>query len=88
CGTPVISTELGTGTSWVNQHQQTGLVAPPNDAAALAQAIVDLLGNVERRRQMGQAAQRRAHALFFFFSMTRQLIEFYHEAMQNKRRNS
>ena len=88
CGTPVISTELGTGTSWVNQHQQTGLVAPPDDAAALSQAIVDLLGNVERRREMGQAAQRRAHALFSKEAMTRQLIEFYQEAMQNKRRNS
>ncbi|MCB0145892.1 MAG: hypothetical protein KDE50_38765, partial [Caldilineaceae bacterium] len=67
---------------------QTGLVAPPNDAAALSQAIVDLLGNVERRREMGQAAQRRAHALFSKEAMTRQLIEFYQEAMQNKRRNS
>ena len=26
CGHPVVSTNLQTGTSWVNQHERTGLV--------------------------------------------------------------
>ncbi|MEZ4713600.1 MAG: glycosyltransferase [Caldilineaceae bacterium] len=82
CGTPVVSTELGTGTSWVNQHQQTGLVAPPNDPAALAKAIAQLLGDAERRRAMGQTAYRRAHGHFSKEAMTRQTIEFYQEALQ------
>ncbi|MFO7690533.1 MAG: glycosyltransferase, partial [Cryobacterium sp.] len=38
-GKPLITTELGTGTSWINQHGQTGLVVPPRDPGALAQAI-------------------------------------------------
>ena len=33
CGRPVICTELGTGTSYVNQNGVTGLVVPSNDAA-------------------------------------------------------
>ena len=33
CGKPVISTDLGTGTGWVNQHGETGFVVPPHDAA-------------------------------------------------------
>ena len=30
-GRPVVSTELGTGTSWVNRHGETGWVVPPAD---------------------------------------------------------
>jgi glycosyltransferase involved in cell wall biosynthesis len=39
CGTPVITTELGTGTSYYNIDGQTGLVVPPKDPKALAEAI-------------------------------------------------
>lgn len=39
CGAAAISTELGTGTSFVNQHHLTGLVVPPQDAGALAEAM-------------------------------------------------
>ncbi|MEZ2129489.1 MULTISPECIES: glycosyltransferase family 4 protein [unclassified Sinorhizobium] len=38
-GKPMISCELGTGTSYVNLDGETGLVVPPGDAAALAEAM-------------------------------------------------
>ncbi len=57
-GTPSISTELGTGTSWVNRHGETGLVVPPSDPRALAAAINELLGDDDRRAAMGRAARR------------------------------
>ena len=44
-GTPVVSTELGTGTSEVNEHGVTGLVVPPDDPIALREAIETLLGD-------------------------------------------
>lgn len=59
-GLPLISTELGTGTSYVNRHEETGLVTPPGDADALAAAINRLLRNEDLRRRFGEAAQRRA----------------------------
>ncbi|MDI6868643.1 MAG: glycosyltransferase [Coprothermobacterota bacterium] len=42
CGVPVITTEIGTGTSFYNLHGQTGLVIPPKDAMELSKTIMDL----------------------------------------------
>ncbi len=63
-GTPLITTELGTGTSWVNQDGVTGLVVPPRDGNALAQAIRSLLANDDLRREMGVRARERARTEF------------------------
>ena len=41
-GKPLISTELGTGTSFVNQADETGLVVPAKDVAALRKALLCL----------------------------------------------
>lgn len=53
CGTPVVSTELGTGTSFVNQNGKTGIVVPPRDSAKLAEAIALLLEGDELRLLYG-----------------------------------
>jgi rhamnosyl/mannosyltransferase len=63
-GLPVISTEIATGTSWVNQHDQTGLVVQPCDPVALAGAIRTLVGDPARRAAMGRAGRERTLALF------------------------
>jgi rhamnosyl/mannosyltransferase len=63
-GKPVISTEVGTGTSWVNVDGETGLVVPPHDPAALAVAVNRVLTNTELRLRMGQAARVRAETEF------------------------
>lgn len=60
CGKPVISTELGTGTSWVNVHGETGLVVPPRDSEALAEAISQLLADEALRSRLGQQGRQRA----------------------------
>lgn len=64
CGVPLVSTELGTGTSYVNADGETGLIVPPCDATALAGAINRLLGDEAMRRTMGQAGRCRAKAMF------------------------
>jgi glycosyltransferase involved in cell wall biosynthesis len=48
CGTPVITTELGTGTSYYNIHGLTGLVVPPKNVEALANAIEYIVQNKEK----------------------------------------
>ncbi len=42
---PIISTELGTGTSFVNTNGISGLVVPPADSAALKKAMLMLLND-------------------------------------------
>jgi rhamnosyl/mannosyltransferase len=63
-GLPCLTTELGTGTSYVVQHEVTGLVVPARTPAALADAANHLLANDSVRRRMGQAAQQRARTEF------------------------
>ena len=64
CMKPVVCCELGTGVSYVNQHEVTGLVVPPRDPAALAGAIDRLLGNDALRTKMGVAGRSRAASEF------------------------
>lgn len=56
---PLISCEIHTGTSWVNRHGETGLVTPPADPSALAQAINILDKDDALCRQLGQEARQR-----------------------------
>ena len=53
-GLPVICTELGTGTSYVNQNGVTGLVVPPRDPQAMAEAVNVLLADPPRRAGAGR----------------------------------
>lgn len=61
--TPVVATGPG-GPSEVLEHEVTGLIVPPNDAEALAGAILGLEGDPVRRALMGQAGVRRARDMF------------------------
>jgi glycosyltransferase involved in cell wall biosynthesis len=76
-GLPVISTELGTGTSYVNQDGVTGCVVPPADVAALAAALNRLLSNPELRAHMGTAARARAASEFTVQVMTDRVLAVY-----------
>ena len=48
CGIPVITTELGTGTSYHNIDGVTGKVIQPNDIIELREAILEICENPER----------------------------------------
>ncbi len=63
-GLPCISTELGTGTSWVNQHGETGIVVPPNDPQALALALNTLASDASLRERYGAQACQRVQQFF------------------------
>ncbi len=57
-GKPVVSTDIpGSGVPWVNRHGETGLVVPPGDACALADALGALLADPALRARLGQGGR-------------------------------
>lgn len=56
-GLPVVATSVG-GIPEVIEHGVSGLIVPPDDAAALADAVVRCLRDPERMRSLGEAAHR------------------------------
>lgn len=63
-GKPLISCEIGTGTSYVNEDGVTGLVIPPNDASALAAAMRKLDSDHGLVKRMGEAGTKRLKTFF------------------------
>ncbi len=76
---PLISTELGTGMSYINIHNETGFVIPPSDPDALRQAMDRLHKDDELVRQMGEAAYERYKKLFTGHLMGKQYYQVYCE---------
>ena len=59
-GKPAISSDLGTGTAFVNLDGVTGYVVEPRSSAALAEKINALLGDEEMCTRLGRQARKRA----------------------------
>jgi glycosyltransferase involved in cell wall biosynthesis len=62
-GVPSVASDLG-GPRELIVNQETGLLVPPRDPQALADALLDLLCNPVRAQAMGEAAYLRARQLF------------------------
>lgn len=63
-GKPMISCEIGTGTSFVNAAGETGIVVGPEDPVALAVAMNRLFEDEALADQYGAAARKRYEKLF------------------------
>ena len=64
CRKPLISAEVGSGTSHINIDGETGLVVPPGCPLALREAMDFIYYNPGRARQMGACARQRYEQLF------------------------
>jgi len=81
-GLPCVTTEVGSGTSWVVQDGVTGLVVPPRDPQALTGAIRALLDNPQLRGAMGLAARARVEEEFTTERMVARVQAVYEEALE------
>jgi len=80
-GLPCITTEIGTGTSFVVQDGVTGLVVPPRDVEGLVTAVNHLLQNPTLRHQMGTAGRARIEQQFTLEKMVAQVEAVYKRAL-------
>lgn len=63
-GKPMISAEIGTGTTFINIHEETGLVIPPSNPTALREAMDFLWNNPDEASKMAKRAEARYWAHF------------------------
>lgn len=63
-GKPSITCEIGTGTSYVNAHGESGLVVPPKNPPALADAMNALLSDSRLTENLALGARNRYERLF------------------------
>ena len=76
-GKPLISCEIGTGTSFVNKHNETGLVVIPSSPSDLKNAMLKLMDNPNMALNMGKNAKLRARKLFNANKHAKEYIKIY-----------
>ena len=81
-GLPMISCEIGTGTSYVNQDQQTGLVVAPSDPVAFRAALDIFWKNPEKTQQWGEGALKRYQENFRAHTMAEHYVETYESVLR------
>jgi starch synthase len=80
CGTPVVASRVG-GIPELVVDGETGLLVPPDDPAALAEAVTALLADPDRRARMGCAARAQALARFESATIALQTLALYQQAL-------
>jgi alpha-maltose-1-phosphate synthase len=76
CGTAVVASAVG-GIPEVVEDGRTGLLVPPDDDAALAQAINSLIDDPARAAELGARGRARAVAEFSWDSIAAQTADLY-----------
>ena len=76
-GKPLISTEINTGTSFVNRHNVSGLVVPPENPQALRQAMLTLLEDNALYQRLQQGAVQHYQQHFTGERVAAQYLEVY-----------
>ena len=80
-GKPLISSEIGTGTSFINIDHETGLVVPPSNPIALANAMDTLWHDEDLAMKFGLNARKRYLELFTGEKMSKAYVVAYRRAL-------
>jgi glycosyltransferase involved in cell wall biosynthesis len=82
-GKPMISSEIGTGTTFINIGNETGLVVPPTDPMALRQAMRYLWQHPEEAADMGRRAEERYWKHFTAEQMVKSYVDLYGDLVRH-----
>lgn len=83
CGLPIVSTDLRTGVPEVNQHEESGLIVPPKNSDALAEALGRILDDDALQKKLSEGGRERALRLYTARKMTDHVCEIYRRALSD-----
>jgi glycosyltransferase involved in cell wall biosynthesis len=83
-GRAIIATDVGANAKLIDDGEQ-GLIVPPGDDTALAEAMGKLLADPQRAARFGTAAWQRAEAEYSRAAMRRRFEAFYHDLLHGER---
>jgi glycosyltransferase involved in cell wall biosynthesis len=83
CGLPVVATAVG-GVPEVVRHEESGILIPPGDPVALAEAMGRLLDQPAERSRLGTNARARVHDCFGLEKMAGAYRHLYSEVYQQR----
>jgi O-antigen biosynthesis rhamnosyltransferase len=81
-GKPMISSEIGTGTTFINIVNETGLTVTPGDPVALREAMDYLWEHPEQAAEMGRNAELRYRKYFTARDMASAYAKLYQELVR------
>jgi glycosyltransferase involved in cell wall biosynthesis len=79
CGLPVVANAAGALPEVVGTDGEAGLLVPPRDPRALAQALAAVLADPARAERMGRAARARIERTFRWSEAAARLVEVFEE---------
>ncbi len=83
CGLPIVASNVG-GIPFFVFHEETGLLVPPKDPQALAQAILRFLKDPQFSERIGQQARKFIQENFSSEIMARKTLQMYEKVLAGK----
>jgi O-antigen biosynthesis rhamnosyltransferase len=87
-GKPLISTEIGTGTSYINVADKTGIIVPPDDSRALRKAMDYIWSHPLESAEMGKKSRARFEELFTASKMSDEYGKLYLKTIADNKSGS
>lgn len=84
---PVVATDVGSIPEVV-EDGRTGYIVPPKNPQKLAEAIIDLLRDKEKRREMGENGYKKTEGELSWDNIAAKTIQVYKKALLDRWRNS
>jgi glycosyltransferase involved in cell wall biosynthesis len=82
-GLPIVGTDVG-GIPEIVEDGLNGLLCRPNDSAALAKNLEELVGNAELRNRLGMAARKTVVERFSWDRVAGQFLDVYRRALNQR----